>query len=604
MNELLFLLHRRALGGVAVTMSLISGLDGCRSATMESTDPVGEGTGGDPASLRQCVPADTVPGPPVLVECSARGSGSVPLIDDLENGDLSIATTDGRQGAWFVYTDETPGCIESSIEPADDGAALHVRGEGFSAWGAGFGLALHAQASGAQACLYDASAYAGLRFRARGNAPLRVGITTRTSTFQSLGGTCPDGEGCYDRHGRNLVLTDRWQTFDVDFCALAQEGWGTPLAPFDPKEIAQITFHARRTGQFDVWLDDLEFLPSGGARAATCGAACPLERLPAGLPYDPIRTPTEGGASGLSLFTFEQSTTDCGPLVRRYLAYVPKGLGAPTDAPILIVLPGTTADAESMVDFMTGRRFIELADRDGFVVVFSNAAPGAWTVPDRPNGGRFSLGPHDDAQVDDIAYLDLVRADLLARGLIGGANPLFLAGLSIGGGLALEAAIADPTRYRGIAAVMPYDGEVPSTPPRLEGSALTSVFVAYSHADPGLPRDYDVQLDAMVGAWSTALGVGGQAPTQTPLPDRIVEGADYRGEDPVALRTRDSHAIRVDYGSGKNGSALRVVVFDRAGHLWPMAGPYEDAALLAAYGHRNRDVDMSDEIWEFFRGRL
>lgn len=590
----------RATREILAVMTLASIGTGCRSSPIPPLVSAETEDGEGITSTRHCVPEDPAAELPSIGACDVVGSGSRPTIDDFEDGDLETHPIDERRGGWFVYTDETAGCVEMNVELEGSASVIHVRGDGFSRWGAGFGVSLRSNGTQPEICLYDASAYAGVRFRARGNTPLRMSVATRASTFVSLGGACPDGEGCYDRHGHNVTLTETWQTFEFDFCSFTQEGWGTPLKPLDPKEITQLTFHARRTGEFDVWFDDLEFIPAATPHPASCGVVCPRDRIPAGVSYDPTRTPWEGGAPGLSVFTFEQPTPDCGGLVRRYLAHVPERLGERTDAPLVIVLPGTSADAESMHDFMTGRRFVDLADRDGFVVVYANAAPGPWTAPERPNGGRFSLDDADLPQVDDLAYLELLVADLVERGHISGANPRFLAGHSIGGGLALAAALADPERYLGIAAIMPFHHTVPPMPPNLEASALARVFIAYAHDDPGLPADYHVQLAALVQSWASALGLGDDEPTRTPHEDLVVEGEGYTGDDPVALRTRNSHATRIDFGPSHKGAALRVVEFDRAGHFWPMASPYEDASLLAAYGHRNRDLDMSEALWSFF----
>jgi poly(3-hydroxybutyrate) depolymerase len=252
-----------------------------------------------------------------------------------------------------------------------------------------------------------------------------------------------------------------------------------------------------------------------------------------------------------------------------------------------------------MHQFMTGGRFVELAKRDGFVLVYANAVPGASTVAERPNGGRFSLDATNGAQVDDVGYLKLIVEDLVGRGLVSGENPLYLAGHSIGGGLALQAAMRHPERYRGIAAIMPFDGVPPNAPPASTRYALDRVLLAFTRDDPDLPAGYDALLAPLAGKWAEALGITNGKPTEQQLDDRVVEGKSYRGDSATALRTRDSRVRRVDYPDPGTGRAVRVLEFDRAGHFWPMQGAYEDDTLVSKYGFRNQDVNMSDEIWEF-----
>ena len=544
-----------------------------------------------------CGPGATSQIPPVGA-CGSNTPAVDPLIDDFEDGDLRSRVVDGRQSEWYVFTDDSDGCIELRIAP-EASSALHARGQGFTAWGAAFGLSFQWDSAQSKNCIYDASAYAGVRFRARGDAPLRLALGTKASTFQSMGGSCPDNQGCYDQYGRALSLTAEWQTFEIDFCSLAQEGWGTPLDSFAPNELVHLNFFVRATRPFDVWVDDVEFVRHRSSDVSTCKAHCPLEQLPAGISYDPAETPKLGGAAGLSLFTFDQHTPDCGPLVRRYLTYVPEALTEPSGAPILLLLPGTSSDAESMHQFMTGTRFVELAKRDGFVVVYANGAPGSSTVAERPNGGRFSLNLTTASPVDDVEYLKLVVDDLVERGVVSGKNPLYLAGHSIGGGLALEAAMQNPQRYRGIAAIMPFDGVPPNAPQASKSYALDRVLFAFTRADPDLPTGYDSLLAPLASKWAAALGIALQEPTQQQLVDRVVEGKNYTGNNATALRTRDSHVKRLDYTDPHTGRAVRVLEFDRAGHFWPMQAPYEDDAILAKYGFRNQDLNMADEIWEF-----
>ncbi len=536
--------------------------------------------------------------------CQLVGDGQHGLIDDFDDLDLIGEPVDGRAGTWYVYTDESQGCAELSVESEEGGGSLRVTGEGFSNWGAGVGLGMAWNQQQQEVCTYDASAYGGVRFRVKGNAEVRLVVTNQDSIFQSLDGNCPDAEGCYDRYGRTITPSSDWQEVEVDFCSLTQEGWGTQLPAFNPATITAVNFNVRSLEPFDVWIDDLTFLPKTAEGLAECPAVCPEDQLPLDVDYDARTTPYQGGAPGLEIHTFEQSTPDCGPLVRRYLDYVPSALGPKSSAPVVMLLPGTSSDAESFHDFMTKENFVELADRDEFIVVYANAAPGPSTRSDWPNGGRFWLPYEFEKQVDDLAYLELVVDDLVAREVIDGSNPLFLVGHSNGGGLALEAAMAAPSLYRGIAALMPYNGNPPRLPATDVAIELDRFFFGFSHDDPDLPEGYDDFAEPMIQAWSEALGLSTEElenPTVEALADQVVEGKDYTGNNAVALRTRDSRAVRKTYGSGRQ---VRVLEFDHAGHFLPVRDPYEDEALISAYGFRNQDVDTSQQVWDFFKSSL
>jgi polyhydroxybutyrate depolymerase len=560
-------------------------------------------TGPAGSSARPSCPALVSEPPPPLLECSAVAGGSAPIVDDFDDGNLLLRPDEQRVGAWYSFTDETPGCAELRVEAGDSSPALHFSGGGFSAWGAGFGVSLAWSIAEAGLCIYDLSAYSGIRFRARGNAPLRMNVPSRASAFRSSGGDCPDSEGCFDQHGRNLGLPTEFREFEIPFCSLTQRGFGAPLGALDLTQVTNLNFLVQSRGDFDVWLDDLELIPRQPGDTGDCSAVCPADELTLGVVPRPGETSIDQEATGVRLYTFDQPTANCGPVRRRYLSYIPRSLPPATDAPVLIVLHGLGADAESMREFITIRRFETLAERDGFIVVYGNAAPGAATVAERPNGGGFRKNTGRQDHVDDFAYLSQIIADLASRGAIGGKNPIFLTGLSDGGGLAHVAVLQDPTRYHGVAALMPYPGPTVAMPPANGGFALRRVLVGYSIQDPRMPAGYSELLAPLGPAWAAALGLGSGAQTST-FPDLVTEGADYDGTSPIALLTRDSHAEEDDYGESVAGAQVKVVRFDHAGHLWPVPNPPDREQEIAEFGLRNRDLDMSDVVWEFFRSSL
>ncbi|HYQ27887.1 MAG TPA: hypothetical protein VER04_11735 [Polyangiaceae bacterium] len=568
---------------------------------VHAADPmVARATGN--ASLPSC-PAVTSDPPPALRDCSFVAAGTEPTLDDFDDGNLLLRQVEERVGQWYTFTDETAGCAKLNVENAASSPALHFSGGGFTKWGAGFGVSLAWSLDQGGACTYDLSAYSGVRFRARGNAIVRMNVASRESAFQSLGGDCPDSEGCFDQQGRNIDLSADFQALEIPFCSLAQRGFGSPLGPLDSTQATNFNFLVQSKSNFDLWLDDIELVPWRDGQTRDCRAVCPADELPLGIVPRPGETSLDPQATGVRLFTFEQSTKDCGPVTRRYLSYIPKSLAPGSSAPIVIALHGLGADAESMRGFITQHRFETLAERDGFIVVYGNAAPGSATVAERPNGGGFRSDPSAQTQVDDFAYLQQIIDDLTARGAISGTNPVFLSGLSNGGGMTHGAALHDPTRYRGIAEIMPYPGATVAMPAVNGGFTLRRVLLGYSLTDPGLPAGYPAQLTPLGPAWAAALGLSATAKTMA-LPNLVKEGADYRGTAPNGLLTRDSQAEQLDYGSDSAGALVRVVRFDHAGHLWPVANPPDGEPQIAEFGLRNQDLDMSDAIWEFFRSSL
>jgi expansin (peptidoglycan-binding protein) len=192
------------------------------------------------------------------------------IIDDFEDGDNVVSELEGRAGHWGAYNDgtgtQTP-AAGAALSPEEGGAngsalALHTSGSGFTDWGAGLQVDLNNTGSGAASRQpFDASAYTGVTFYARGSGELRVEFVTRETSESSQGGTCV--EGCYDAHGSAvLALTAEWKAFTLHFEDLAQEGWGTAV-DFSAASLLGLNFKALKgataDATFDLWLDELRF---------------------------------------------------------------------------------------------------------------------------------------------------------------------------------------------------------------------------------------------------------------------------------------------------------------------------------------------------------
>jgi poly(3-hydroxybutyrate) depolymerase len=315
--------------------------------------------------------------------------------------------------------------------------------------------------------------------------------------------------------------------------------------------------------------------------------------------YEPERLAAPP-APGLSVHTFDQQTSNCGPVARRYLSYVPKRLGARTAAPVVLVLHGRGASAEAMMGFQTRGTFNALADEKAFIVVYGNGLPTSFNIPGLSNSGHWrSEYTELGATVDELEYLQRIVQDLADRAVIAGGNDVFLVGQSGGGGMALSAARQRPNAYAGVAAFMPYVGFSATATENLAGTRLRRVLFAYSAIDPALPPNYSTQVLApLAKAWARALGVPDsdiESPTVTPLPDVVKEGEGRTADGEVEQATRDSRVKRFDLHSA-NG-ALCQLVFDRAGHFWPTHEYADPAPILRQFGLRNQDIEGAEETW-------
>jgi hypothetical protein len=189
--------------------------------------------------------------------------GDAPLLEDWEAQDSRVAPLDGRAGDWITYDDgtgkQTPP-DKSPLFPSRLAAArgsstraLHLVGGKFKDWGVTFGAEL------ADAACYDASAYAGIEFWAKGPGVLKVGFQMLDDQEVVYGGLCT--KDCYNTHRKVVALGKAWQRYSIRWEDLHQLYDAGPPLTFDPRRVRFLEFGVGpESTPFDFWLDDVSFL--------------------------------------------------------------------------------------------------------------------------------------------------------------------------------------------------------------------------------------------------------------------------------------------------------------------------------------------------------
>lgn len=225
-----------------------------------STGTAGTGTGGGGA-LAAC------PSPP------AAGAIADTLIDDLEDKDNGVAKVGNRSGFWYTYLDAygsmiTPAPDATGVAPLKPGstdchggmACVLVSGTTAMAdevamkypyAGVGFDFS-----NAKKPCVYNGTAYTGIKLWARGDVPIRVKINTSGTADAGGGGTC--ATNCNDGYGMDFVLTPTWAELDMPFASLAQEGWGT-VVTFDKAALLSVQIQIPAGQTFSAAFDDITF---------------------------------------------------------------------------------------------------------------------------------------------------------------------------------------------------------------------------------------------------------------------------------------------------------------------------------------------------------
>jgi hypothetical protein len=196
----------------------------------------------------------------VLDPCATAvvAKGDWPLIDDLEDGNARLWPREGRTGSWFVENDRTgrqepaPGQPWHPIRIEGGGHALRTHGDAFKDWGAAAGFHL------ADGACYDASAYDGISFIARGRSRVNVSAQMVDVVPVAVGGTCQSD--CFGNHLKTIELGARWQRYVVRWADFQQPGFGKKV-DFNPKRLRSILFSvAASDTPFDLWLNEVSFL--------------------------------------------------------------------------------------------------------------------------------------------------------------------------------------------------------------------------------------------------------------------------------------------------------------------------------------------------------
>jgi hypothetical protein len=127
----------------------------------------------------------------------------------------------------------------------------------------------------AKSCAYNASAYKGISFWAKGTVPFHAAVAIPGTTPKtSDSGTCdPAGlKPCSDNY--SMLITPvpdgtTWSQFTIKFAdatTFAQAGWGAP-ATFDAAHILNLQFQvngettATAAVPYDFAVDDIAFVP-------------------------------------------------------------------------------------------------------------------------------------------------------------------------------------------------------------------------------------------------------------------------------------------------------------------------------------------------------
>jgi Carbohydrate binding domain (family 11) len=199
------------------------------------------------------------------------------LIDDFEKSANGVAHA-CVHGYWYTYNDGSAGTQTPAVNMFTNTAitdrppstyAAHSTGMNFTGdtqtpknLFAGFGLDFNpAPAPSTMKYTVNASAFRGVTFFAKGSGTINVEIPTPDSD-PALGCVTM----CYNVHFKAITLTAAWTPYTILWTDFGQlTGFGT-IGPLTNATIGGIKFESKTQAPaafipYDMWIDDLKFLP-------------------------------------------------------------------------------------------------------------------------------------------------------------------------------------------------------------------------------------------------------------------------------------------------------------------------------------------------------
>ncbi|HET9956179.1 MAG TPA: carbohydrate binding domain-containing protein [Polyangiaceae bacterium] len=183
------------------------------------------------------------------------------VIDDFDDGDLSLPSHSGRLGNWFSFSDKTS---QSVLKIADDARpnskySLVYSGEGFTDWGSGIGFDFNNPGfEEGTKVPWDGTGHSALSFWAKAAMPttIKVQLADRNTHFR--GGVCTT---CGHYWFKSIGISDEWKRYTIPFIDLVEEvGTEPPPPAFDVTGIVMFQIFMTAGIKFELAIDDIALL--------------------------------------------------------------------------------------------------------------------------------------------------------------------------------------------------------------------------------------------------------------------------------------------------------------------------------------------------------
>lgn len=256
-----------------------------------------------------------------------------------------------------------------------------------------------------------------------------------------------------------------------------------------------------------------------------------------------------------------------GGIERAYILYVPASYSTQSSVPLVLNFHGYTSNAAQQVFYSN---FNALADTEGFIIAYPEG------TLDAVGNQHFNVG-WGGSTVDDVGFTSALIDSLSAEYSII-QERIYSTGMSNGGFMSYHLACNLSDRIAAIASVtgsmssLTYNNCNPQRPvPVLEIHGTQDDVVPYN-GNAGF-----TSIDNVISYWVNHNNCN-DTPTLINIPDTDADD-----------QCTAQHFL---YRDGDNGVNVELFKIEGGGHTWP------DAPINI--GVTNRDINASQEIWDFF----
>ncbi|MBI4732663.1 MAG: prolyl oligopeptidase family serine peptidase [Chloroflexi bacterium] len=253
-------------------------------------------------------------------------------------------------------------------------------------------------------------------------------------------------------------------------------------------------------------------------------------------------------------------TTTVGGLERTYELYVPAGIAADEEVPLVFVFHGYGGNAQA-ARLISG--FNRLADNNHFIVVYPNGTGESQDTLSW-NGGRCCFYARDN-NIDDVGFVRQAVEEIEAQYSID-AQRIYATGMSNGGIFSYRLACEMADTFAAVAPVAGsflFEACQPSEP--------VSILHIHGLDDDVVPYDGVNLIPELAGV------------DFTPIEEGV---AFWAGQDecpPAPEMSQDGNVMHIVYAPCADETAVELYALDGVGHTWPFV-----------------ELQSSRVIWEFF----